>query len=982
MKFGKHIQSHRYENWENQYLDYKVLKKLISSLIKNDNNQDQSDSKAIFFQALELELEKVGNFYSKIETKLKSRYQFLSEKQIELKLSIENEPSDYDHVLILLEEAWSFLQAELDQLQNFAELNGTGVVKIVKKFDKQTRSATKKLYIERQAVIQPWFDRASLTLIADRVASSIVQLNQIKNNLAKSLRFDYGTGILQSSLNSPRPGISIPTPNSLDSPFFSKETDLTIPENAIIALSKPNIDPSVINLIVEHISNNKINVLWNDQISNRNIVHESAKYGIPQVLEAAALAGANINSADSYDRYPLFYAIDGGFFEIVSILLRYSPSPRVDTNGTSALSLAASFDNFDTFYLILSNPDFKWDQVELASALFKSCQRDDWKIANSLLSYGLDVATATNTSGQIALHISCLNGNYNLSKWLIENGSSVFATDKFSTWTSLFYAASYGHIEIVKLLIHHNSNPLSIDDQNHSPAFYAAYNGHIECAQILSSFITLPVNPSHSPEPVNDDFIPSLELPPPLIPFHSSRRTDNSENSRVIIRFSSNNSEPAQPVTFINHTKLKSLRLQSSIKFQSSFISRTVNLPLQSTNVNTSFEAPSDSEFSIEFLLLPSFGSIVIGRASIFSHVLDRESAVNYKIPLIGSDLSIVAELKFDFLFLKPFNPNPYMDLSINPPFWDSFMFSTDLGSHEKCLEIKLQLTLDGVPVICDSESINVVKDLCIPVNFLTFNQLLQLDLCKIPQPKDMNWDLLCSTSNESNYWRSQLVASCAPFSELLDILPSHIGLVISYNPSQKHSNFMGLNKQVDLILSDFLKSLTNLQINCVNEDDSGVEETSILSRKNVSTLLNPSYQHDMKNHSTPRKSITRTIFFNSESTAICHLLQWKQPVFPVLLTHRMSENPALSFPDWNVSCKSLKSSIKLASKEGFFGIVSDQELFNKIDGLCAVPKEHDLYLVLYYGSSLASGFESLKKQQSDGSPGAYWIGHLVHLGF
>ncbi|OMJ08090.1 Ankyrin repeat protein nuc-2 [Smittium culicis] len=920
---------------------------------------------------------KVGSFYSKIESKIKDRYKFLNSKQTELSLSIENNSPDSEYILSLLDEAWSCLQAELDQLQSFAELNGTGVVKIVKKWDKQTRSATKKLYIERQAVIQPWFDRSSLTSLADRIANSIIQLNQIKNSLTKKLELEYNPEILQKNINN----ISPDTETSCSSPenvfFPPKILDLTLPQNIIGVLSKPTIDPSSLNLIKSNISSGKVDISWVGNISGRSIIHEFAKYGMHSILETAIIAGADINSTDSYGRYPLFYAIQGGFYNAVSVLLQHGANPNVSSLGTPSLSMAASLDYFDTFNLILSNPNFKWNQADLASALFKSCERDSWKIPNSLLLYGLDIISAVNTSGQTALHISCLNGNLNLTKWLLENGLSVSAVDKFSTWTSLFFAASYGFKEIVQLLIDHNSDPLAIDDQSHTPAFYAAYNGHIECAYLLSSLNSLPVQTTEVPEINNDDLIPSLELPPPLIPFNTNRRTDNTENSRVIIRFSSKNYEYAQPVKFINHTKLKSLRLQSSIKFLSSSISRTTNLPLQSSTSSISFEAPVDSDFSIEFLLFPSFGSVVIGRASIFSSAFNTESEVFYKVPLIGSDMSIVAELTFDFLFLKPFMPGPYAELPIPRPVWDNFMLCNDVEKHKKILEIKIQLTKDGIPIIYGNDTICVSRNVFIPIGFLSFSDLQQLGFTIIPEPSDRNWDSVCNESDASLSWRKQLIASCAPLMHLLLKLPIDIGLVITYNPCKQVQGMMRLNKQVNLILADFLKSL--LKKHSDTDIGQSIEEFNI--RKNSVSQLHATYNQGDNKFTISEKKVNRTMFFNSDSIAICHMFLWKQPIFPVFLTMNLSSPVKERAINWDISYLSLKHAIKAAFKEGFFGLVADYELFSKIDGLVNAVKEHELELILDFNRDVSGPIrDTIVCKQTEVSQFASFVDHLMLL--
>ena len=44
-------------------------------------------------------------------------------------------------------------------MQQFVEINGTGFRKILKKWDKRSRSTTKELYLARQVEVQPVFNR-------------------------------------------------------------------------------------------------------------------------------------------------------------------------------------------------------------------------------------------------------------------------------------------------------------------------------------------------------------------------------------------------------------------------------------------------------------------------------------------------------------------------------------------------------------------------------------------------------------------------------------------------------------------------------------------------------------------------------------------------------------------------------------------------------------------------------------------------------
>lgn len=50
------------------------------------------------------------------------------------------------------------------RLQQFIEINAIGFRKILKKWDKRSKSNTKELYLERQVEVQPCFNREVRTL--------------------------------------------------------------------------------------------------------------------------------------------------------------------------------------------------------------------------------------------------------------------------------------------------------------------------------------------------------------------------------------------------------------------------------------------------------------------------------------------------------------------------------------------------------------------------------------------------------------------------------------------------------------------------------------------------------------------------------------------------------------------------------------------------------------------------------------------------
>ncbi|PVU95409.1 hypothetical protein BB561_001824 [Smittium simulii] len=944
MKYGKHMQKHKIEGWEAYYLDYKKLKKFIRHLINTDQVQENlSAAKVQFFAKLDKELDIVGSFYSKIVLKLKTRNDHLQTKQAELDTLISTNDINSSHLINLLEEAWNHLQTELDKLQNFAEINSTGVSKIVKKWDKQTRSATKQLYLERQAVIRPWFDRLSISKLADTVAKGLIDLNR-----TKSLFFESHTSSISNIFNISNAPTSIML--SL-SDFDSCKNSSDRAYLALKLLNNPDIDSCVIDLILNAISHKTIDLTTVDQVSGRSLVHAGARSGIFEIVKTAIEAGANLNYTDSYGCYPIYYAIVGGYSSIVKLLLNHNSELNINSQGIRSLQLAASLDNFETFYNLLSESTTQWCNQDMTAALFKCSQTGNWKIANALLDQGLDVVGVVNDLNQSALHISSMNGHLRMSNWLISVGASVELKDKDSNWTPLFFAANEGYTSIVKLLLDNNSDPLAFDDQGYTPAFYAAYHGHMECVKLLFRNSN-PITDNKSESCIHDDdFIPSLELPPPIIPLQISKRSYNSNKKLAIIRFCSNTQKYDSLVKFIRHINLNSLRLEINTRSSENLISHTIQLPLQEKIKYLNFEVSKNTLFNFEFLLFPSFGSVVIGKAILSNQVFGLESGVNLKLPLIGSDMNVVAELVFDFLAVDPLTIPIDRPSGLINDIWDNININPTENSQNKYFAVGVQVTFDGIPVVYSKKTLKMAENLEFPIdrlNLSQINSLTKADTSIINLAK-ASADLVYSQSIDSAQYRDTILNSCIPLEQFLVELPQDIALVISMILPSNKTNEYKLNGFVDAILSKIF--------------------TSALKSQKLVLKVEKSLEYE--NKPTYEKVFSRSIFLSSNSPTICLLAQWKQPVYPVILdihsdsvlepiintvltgqgknsTQTIDNIPRKidNANTWDPPIKSLKSACKFSFTEELFGIICESSLLSQVPNLTSVFSEYKLFLI------------------------------------
>ena len=172
MKFGKYIASQQQEWVGSEYLNYKQLKQLFSSSF---DLQTILNNKTIFLFALERELEKVNAFYLQKEAQYKARlHSLISKKRIVAKNIVR---------LVSLKDALLQFQRDLARLKSYVEVNQQGFHKILKKWDKRSKTATREIYLSRQVQIQPCFNHLVLSELTDSTTTTLAEIDSLIDNL-------------------------------------------------------------------------------------------------------------------------------------------------------------------------------------------------------------------------------------------------------------------------------------------------------------------------------------------------------------------------------------------------------------------------------------------------------------------------------------------------------------------------------------------------------------------------------------------------------------------------------------------------------------------------------------------------------------------------------------------------------------------------------------------------------------------------------
>eukprot|EP01095_Lingulamoeba_sp_RSL-Kostka_P002199 TRINITY_DN13073_c0_g1_i1.p1 TRINITY_DN13073_c0_g1~~TRINITY_DN13073_c0_g1_i1.p1 ORF type:complete len:685 (+),score=169.74 TRINITY_DN13073_c0_g1_i1:122-2176(+) len=171
MKFGKQLESTMVVEWQEMYLDYKRLKELLKyykrkEKLKDDETTLDDKDPDEFLNEVETELDKINNFYMEKEEQMLERFEAVKENLNELP-NLENNDVDLSESLNdtrltlfqmrerkiikqkkILKKAMIQIYRACLMLENFCQLNYTGCYKIVKKYDKITKSRELEQFLE------------------------------------------------------------------------------------------------------------------------------------------------------------------------------------------------------------------------------------------------------------------------------------------------------------------------------------------------------------------------------------------------------------------------------------------------------------------------------------------------------------------------------------------------------------------------------------------------------------------------------------------------------------------------------------------------------------------------------------------------------------------------------------------------------------------------------------------------------------------
>ena len=604
-----------------------------------------------------------------------------------------------------------------------------------------------------------------------------------------------------------------------------------------------------------------------DEINERNCLHEAAISGREFVLQTGLARGVDCARVDVYGRIPLHYSCMHGRVEMVQKLLEVGPATvnSLDHDNFTPLIHGIVHHQFACVEELLNHharidPTSDSDHVPLNLA----CQHGSLPIAELLLQRKAKILP--DAEGLFPQHLVARSGQTPQLLLMLDSYSAdLDQRDKLYQWTPLFHAASEGRVQCLNTLLQRGVDVGILDEKGLSAMYYATWEGHLQCMQLLGSaggnsgLERPPISAQHgaptqatssAPEPmrVEADGIPDLSLPPPIIPLRRYGHNFLDDKTFVQISF-----EETDAITFYHDSKYPAARLTISSKL-SDLIPRNLMLPIQEDYKIVSFQIDNLESFAVDFDIFPTFGSKVIAKTVALPNNFSALSSSSGRccLPLFDPRLRAIGQISFNFQVIKPFRGIP-LEITHFATYWKA---TSQFDSHPTALitgsslsgdyaQLYVQLTSDGVPVLYPHWTI-MHHGIDFPIGRLTYEQFLAVGLQRGNRDK-----VLASLTDET-------LDNQARIHELLANAVVSLRAVLAYLPTS-----------------------INLDLNVLYPTAGEEQALGLSSTLNINNFADAILKEVFDHARTSREKnpdFMRSIVFTSFNPDICVALNWKQP--------------------------------------------------------------------------------------------------------
>ena len=413
-----------------------------------------------------------------------------------------------------------------------------------------------------------------------------------------------------------------------------------------------------------------------DDINGRTCLHAAAIAGAQRMVDLCIRNNVQVDKCDVYGRTALHYAAMKGHSSVCEQLLDAAAAPNIlDRDNYSPLVYATLKGDVACVHVLLSKGKVPVQPSTSSGDLQPlSLASQAGHVAVVLLLLENGAISLPNSNGEYPIHLAAREGHTQICELLLQlDGWDT--PDKYHEWTPLFHASRYGRTECVRVLVTAGCRVTVKDELGHSASHYAAWYGHQDCLEVLLAALrasptisSATHRPRQSPIaqgiPLIDyeiDQIPSLSLPPPIMPHrvyghnylvnahfvqisigHSTKRLKTNSGIRLHHRLIS---------PFFKDEYLLSaspLKLVMTAGPHVNSAPYTISLPQRSDEGSFTFQIPSLESLALEFSVYPNFGTKTIGRAvALPSMFVNAENNQFFSLPILDNRLHVIGEVRY-----------------------------------------------------------------------------------------------------------------------------------------------------------------------------------------------------------------------------------------------------------------------------------------------------------------------------------------------
>lgn len=502
MKFGKYIRTHAVPAWRHAYIDYKQLKKTIK------------EGEEAFAQHVLREADKTAAFFDERDADARSRLK--DQRAVVLRIrsegitSADGTSTATKRKLIDVRQSLLQLGYDVEAIQVFAALNMEGFRKIIKKFEKRTKTvfagaATSTLRAHS------FYKYQDLSFITREVETSISEIDRISASLNTSVTNHqrHLTALLDSAeIDLPSFKTALAAAGSdgdLDEllhkvcarPDATEAVSLLLDVGAQPDSHHPAMG-SVLSIACAAGAEDTVRLLIAKGASfdtanhtGRRPLHFAAASGSVAVVEAFFCAESpttpDVNIQDFDLCSPLHMAAQAGSEVIVAILIKHGAVVDArDATGATPLALAVTNGHPQAVSLLLSHDsDPMASDWQGQAPLHRACAANHTACVSMLLSKNPRVELF-DQEGRSPIHEAAAAGHVDALRALLDTECAAIVNAQDSDGASALHeAAAEGHIDCVRLLCNKGADPTLVDSSGWAPGIHAVFNGHIAAGRLL-----------------------------------------------------------------------------------------------------------------------------------------------------------------------------------------------------------------------------------------------------------------------------------------------------------------------------------------------------------------------------------------------------------------------------------------------------------------------------------------------------------------